>query len=174
MTAGSGVIREDLLLSWDLNETQELAWRVHEGGASQAQRTTRTSSPGQEGAWPTAEKARMPAWLQKIKQQEKHWKRWSCRGCQGRQTPPLPVTALWSQTTFWASVSSLAKYYLLFRVIRRLKDRGCGRSPSSAVPAHNYHSLSTNYCHYYYDDHHHDYVNLRIHLQLSHQGVEII
>lgn len=42
------------------------------------------------------------------------------------------------------------------------------------MPAQNYHSQSTNYYHYYPHQQHHGYVDLRIHLWLTHQSVETV
>lgn len=147
-----------------------LVWRVQEGRTFQAKGTTKTNSLGQEYAWHLTKKARRPAWLPNCTGQGKYGRRWGKRVAWAGRPQPLPVTALWPRQLSELHFPQLQNTIYL----AECQEDWWIKKPnsSSAMPAGNYHSLSTNYYHYY--QHQHCYVNLRIHLWLRQQGVEII
>lgn len=80
---------------------------------------------------------------------------------EGAGEPHLCQLQLCDHTQFSELVSSAAKYSLPCRVSGRLKDHHLDKKPYSTELARNYHSLSTNY-HHYYQQLHGCFVNLSI------------
>lgn len=92
-------------------------------------------------------------------------RRWG--DCQGQVNPTSASYSSVTRNNFLSFRFLICKILFTFLGIVRTE-----RS-SSAVPASNHRSLSTNY-YCYQPQHHHRHVNLRIHLWLTHQGVEIM
>lgn len=108
-----------------------------------------------------AEKARVPGWLPSGIGQGESGRRGGRRGCRAQADPTLASYSSATTHSFLSFSFLICKTLFTCRVSRGLKDHHLGKKSPSTEPTSNYHSLSTNYYHYY-PQQHRCYVNLSI------------